>query len=195
MNRNGVNIYNYPKDVITQINDEDIQEYIDVAKKINRLDKIKLVCIQHEFGIFGGEYGSYLMAFLEVIKKPVIITFHSVLPNPDENLKRVVQTLAKKSECLIIMAEKGREILRKEYDIKTDIEVVPHGIPTIPFVKSTKEKTKMGYEDRIILSSFGMINPGKGYFEEKYFGPPTSYITLIIDQKISCTIHEINKQQ
>ena len=163
MNKNGVNIYNYPEDVIAQINDEDIQEYIDVAKKINRIDKIKLVCIQHEFGIFGGEYGSYLIAFLEIIKKPVIITFHSMLPNPNDNLKRVVQTLAKKCECLIVMAEKGREILREEYGIKTDIEVIPHGIPTIPFVASIKEKTKMGYQDRIILSSFGMINPGKGY--------------------------------
>jgi glycosyltransferase involved in cell wall biosynthesis len=163
MNKNGVNIYNYPEDVIAQINDEDIQEYIDVAKKINRINKIKLVCIQHEFGIFGGEYGSYLIAFLEIINKPAIITFHSVLPHPDDNLKRVVRTLSMKSECLVVMAEKGKDILRRQYGINTEIVVIPHGIPTIPFISSIREKVRMGFQDKIILSSFGMINRGKGY--------------------------------
>jgi len=163
MNKDATNIYNYPEEVMFQINDSDIQEYIDTAKSINKNDNIKLVNIQHEFGIFGGEYGSYLMAFLEVIKKPVVITFHSVLPDPNDKLKKVVQTLADKSDCLIVMAKAGEDILRKEYGIRTDIRVIPHGIPTVQFVPSIKEKKKLGYNKKIVLSSFGMINSGKGY--------------------------------
>ncbi len=163
MNKDLSNMYNYPEDVIFQIPDVDIQEYIDAAKKINGMDNIKLINIQHEFGIFGGEYGSYLIAFLEIINKPVILTFHSVLPEPDDKLKRIVQALAKKSECIIVMAKIAADILRKEYGVTTDIQFVPHGIPTVLFNSSIKEKTKMGYKKRIVLLSFGMMNPGKSY--------------------------------
>ncbi|MBU0628908.1 MAG: glycosyltransferase, partial [Nanoarchaeota archaeon] len=163
MNKDSTNIYNYPEDVLFQINDSDIQEYIDTAKNINRINRIKLINIQHEFGIFGGEYGSYLIAFLEVIEKPVVITFHSVLPSPDDKLKRVVQALADKSKCIIVMAKIGEDILRNDYGIKTDIKVIPHGIPKVSFVNSKKEKAKLGYSGKIMLSSFGMVNSGKGY--------------------------------
>ncbi len=163
MNNNGTNIYNYSDDVIYEISDTDIAEYINTAKEINKKDSIKLVCIQHEFGIFGGEYGSYLIAFLEVINKPVVITFHSVLPKPDEKLKRVVRAIAEKSHHIVVMTEKAISILRKDYDIKTDIRLVPHGIPSIDFETSEREKAKLGYKDRILLSSFGMMSSGKGY--------------------------------
>jgi len=158
------NIYNYPEEVIFQINDLEIQEYIDIAKKINESDSIRLVNIQHEFGIFGGEYGNYLVPFLETLTKPVVTTFHTVLPKPDEKRKRIVQLIAEKSSCLVVMANKAVEILRDDYGLrKTDITVIPHGVHTVPFILSIKEKTKMGYEDRTIISSFGMMNPDKGY--------------------------------
>ncbi|MBN2422880.1 glycosyltransferase [Candidatus Woesearchaeota archaeon] len=163
MNNDVTNIYNYPKNVILQINDTDIQEYIDMAKTINKTNNIKLVNIQHEFGIFGGEYGNYLVPFLELLKKPVVITFHSVLPNPNKKLKKIVQCIADKTTCFIVMTNKAIDILRNDYEINTDIIVIPHGIPTVQFQQSIKEKTRLGYKDRIILSSFGMINPGKGY--------------------------------
>ena len=163
MNRSGISIYNYPKNVIFQIDDTNIQEYIDISKEINKIDAIKLVNIQHEFGIFGGEYGSYLISFLEILNKPTVVTFHSVLPNPNDGLKKVVQAIAKKVACIIVMTDKGVEILREDYNITTDIVVVPHGIPTVIFDKNIKEKSKIGFEDKIILSSFGLINSGKGY--------------------------------
>ena len=163
MNRNGVNIYNYPKEVMFEINDANIEDYTNTAKKINRLRRVKLIHIQHEFGIFGGEYGNYLLEFLNKIKKPVIITFHSVLPNPDDERRKLVKQISKKVRCIIVMTEKAVEILRKEYDVHTDIEIVPHGIPHTAFNSNIKEKTKMGYKDRTILSSFGLISSGKGY--------------------------------
>jgi glycosyltransferase involved in cell wall biosynthesis len=163
INNTDTNIYNYPEDVIYQISDTDISEYIDVAKRINKSNAIKLVSIQHEFGIFGGEYGSYLIAFLEILEKPAVITFHSVLPNPDEKLKRVVQTIAEKSQSIVVMTEKGIDILKEDYEIRSDIQLIHHGIPSIPFEPSSKEKAKLGYKNKILLSSFGMLNSGKGY--------------------------------
>lgn len=163
MNRNGVNIYNYPKKVIYQVNDADIDQYIETAKKINENDTIKLVNIQHEFGIFGGEFGSYLIAFLEILKKPCVITLHSILPEPEESMKKVVQSMAEKCNAFIVMANKGKELLRNVYGVKNDIYVIPHGIPTVSFENSKIEKKRIGYEDKIILTSFGMVGPGKGY--------------------------------
>ncbi|NVM01573.1 MAG: glycosyltransferase [Candidatus Helarchaeota archaeon] len=163
LNDIGTNFYNYPEDVIFEINDNDISSYIDIAKKINAIDAIKLINVQHEFGIFGGKYGEFLIKFLENVKKPVVITLHSTIPNPGNKLKKVVRSLAEKSSCLVVMAKKGMDILREDYEIETDIIVIPHGTPTVPFNLSLKEKKAMGFGDKIILSSFGLMNPGKGY--------------------------------
>ncbi len=163
INKNGSNIYNYPKKVIFQISDNDIKDYIEMAKKINMSKDIKLVCIQHEFGIFGGEYGDYLLTFLEIIEKPVIITFHSIVPNPNERLKKVVGAIAEKVRLIVVMTKKGIGILRKDYNLQTPIKIIPHGIPNVSFEEQIKEKKNMGFGDRIILSSFGLMNRGKGY--------------------------------
>ena len=163
MNNNGVNIYNYPKKVIRQISDTDMNDYIEIAKEVNSSEKIKLVNIQHEFGIFGGEWGDYLLAFLEIVEKPVVITFHSILPNPNEKLKRVVKAISERVKCIIVMTEKAIEILREVYEVNTEIQVIPHGIPVTTFENQEHEKNNLGYKDKIILSSFGMINSGKGY--------------------------------
>ncbi|MFH1052911.1 MAG: glycosyltransferase [Candidatus Woesearchaeota archaeon] len=163
LNDDSTNIYNYPGKVALQIEDTNIHDYIDVAKKINEMDDIKLVSIQHEFGIFGGEYGSYLIAFLELIKKPVVITFHSVLPDPNDRIKKVVKAMDDRADCFVVMTKKAVEILREDYGVKSDITIIPHGIPSINFQKSLKTKTKLGYKDKILLTSFGMLNKGKGY--------------------------------
>jgi glycosyltransferase involved in cell wall biosynthesis len=163
MNKNTINIYNYPDDVIFQIDDENVQEYIDVAKKINETKAIKLVNIQHEFGIFGGKYGKYLIYFVEMLKKPLIVTFHSVLPNPDNERKKVVQSIAKKALCLIVTNKLAVEILRNDYGLDTDIVVIPHGVHPVEFKTRTKEKIRMGYKNKIILLSFGLMIKDKGY--------------------------------
>jgi len=163
MNDNGSNIYNYPKNVIHQINDRDVNEYVKAARIVNRMDHIKIINIQHEFGIFGEDYGINLLAFLKELNKPVVITFHSILPEPEDELKKVVQELAENSDAFIVMAETGREILRNDYEIQNDIFFIPHGIPFIPLENSAHEKKNLGYKNKIILSSFGMMSRGKGY--------------------------------
>jgi len=163
MNNNGMNIYNYPKHVRYQISDNDIDDYIEIAKRVNDDDSIKLVCVQHEFGIFGGSWGDNLLAFLELIDKPVVITFHSVLPNPDDRLKHVVQAIARRVDEIIVMTPKAVEILETTYGVEKPITIIPHGIPTVTFEAQDKEKKRLGFDNKTIISSFGMMSPGKGY--------------------------------
>ncbi|RLI98430.1 MAG: mannosyltransferase [Candidatus Aenigmatarchaeota archaeon] len=164
MNKNETNIYNYHKDVIFQIDDSDLEKYIKTAKKINKSKTIKLVNVQHEFGIFGGdEYGCNIIPFLEVINKPVIVTFHSVLPEPNERLRRVVKFISEKASCIVVMNHTAVRILRRDYGLKCDIEVIPHGIPGVKFSHSKTEKRKLGLSGRTVMTSFGLMSKGKGY--------------------------------
>lgn len=164
INDNCTNLYNYDKKkVIMQLNEDDIADYIRIAKRINNSKKIKIVSIQHEFGLFGGEEGSYLIPFLETLKKPVIVTFHSVVPNPNEVRKKVVRFIVENSSAVIVMAHKAVEILRDDYELKTDnIHVVYHGIPAVPFQPTELAKNKLGLKGKKVLSTFGLINRGKG---------------------------------
>jgi len=163
INDNGSSIYNYEKDVINQLNESDMEHYIDKAKEINQNQNIKLVCIQHEFGLFGGEYGDYLIPFLETLTKPVIVNFHSVLPDPDEHRKKVVRAIAKRCSNILVMIETGKKILHEQYGIeKSKIKVIPHGVPTIEKVETEIIKEELGLKDKIVLSTFGLLSRGKG---------------------------------
>lgn len=162
MNNEDSRKFEYPKEVLFRINDSETQEYVDVARKINEMDEIKVVNVQHEFKIFGFDYGENLLPFLETLKKPSFITFHTVLPAPSEKRKEIIRSIAENSTCLIVVNNIAVEILRNDYGLKkTNIEVVPHGIHEVSFEPSIVSKKKLGYEDRILLSSFGFLRSGK----------------------------------
>ena len=156
-------IYNYDSRVVMEMNKDYLEDYINIAKKINRSDKIKLVCIQHEFGIFGGEYGSYIIPFLETIEKPVVVTFHSVLPQPNNLRKNVVKFICDKCAATIVMAESAIDILHNDYGVtKSKIHVIRHGIPDTPLKDSEPFKKKLRLDNKIVLSTFGLLSRGKG---------------------------------
>ena len=152
----------YSSRVVFEIDQDKAEDYKIAAKKINADPKIKLVSIQHEFGIFGGAYGEYLLQFLDTIKKPVVITFHSVIPNPDEYRKKLVKLIFKKANAVIVMANEAVNIFKEDYGLNTSkIFFVPHGVPQVPlYHKRAKEKTNL--HNRIVLSTFGLLNKGKG---------------------------------
>lgn len=163
MNDNGAKFYSYNNKVSLQINENDILDYLGAAKKINEREDIKIVSIQHEFGIFGGKDGEYLLLFLNEVKKPVVVTLHTVIPNPDESKKSIIRSIAKKSSAIVVMANNAKDILKKHYGVHEQDKIfhVPHGVPQIPF--SFKEgKEKMDLKNRIVLSTFGLLNRGKG---------------------------------
>lgn len=180
---NGID-FDYSDDVIMQIDELDVQNYVKIARKINKDDTIKLINIQHEFGIYGGKYLNYLSAFLENITKPVVMTLHSVVPNPPENIKSILSYLAKKAACLVVMAKKAVDILHDDYGVdRNKVKVIPHGIHEVSYEKSSiaKEKfdqdylkrdgenylkkysEKFSYSDKLILSSFGLISGSKDF--------------------------------
>lgn len=156
-------IHNYNRKVIMQIDKEDINHYIDIAKRINERDDIKIVSIQHEFGIFGGDYGCYLVPFLEALEKPVVMTFHSVLPNPEDERKKLVQAIVERSSAIIVMAEVAVKILNEDYGIpKSKLFVVHHGIPSATFKKPEVMKEKLNLSGKKVISTFGLLSRGKG---------------------------------
>ncbi len=163
INDDSTAIYNYPKKVFFDISRNDIEDYMKLAEKINNDDRIKVISIQHEFGIFGGKYGNHIIPFLEKVKKPVVVTFHSVLPNPDKYHKKVVKFIMEKSSAVVVMAKKAVDILEKEYGgDRNNIYYIPHGTPQVPFHNPGKEKEKLGIEENTIITTFGLLSRGKG---------------------------------
>lgn len=163
INSNGTSIYNYPRKVAMQINETEIEDYINRANEINKSSDIKLVNIQHEYGLFGGEQGEFLIPFIELLQKPVIITFHTVLKHPDEKMKKVARIISEKASGVVVMNKIAKEILHENYGIKKNkINVIPHGVFHVPFPSKKKAKKKLHLSDNFILSTFGMISQDKG---------------------------------
>src|SRR5204863_2966581 len=109
-----------------------------------------IICLQHEFGIFGGAAGSHVLALLHELKRPVVTTLHTVLREPNSEQRRVMQELIARSTRLVVMAERGRQILQEVYKASAaKIDVIPHGIPDIPFVDPNYYKDQFGVEGRV----------------------------------------------
>ena len=163
INSNGTSIYNYPRKVIMQINETEMEDYIKRAHEINRRPEIKMVNIQHEYGLFGGEQGEYLMAFLELLKKPYVITMHTVLPRPDEKMRNVAHIISEKAAGVTVMNKTAKELLHKVYGIKNNkIHVIPHGVFHVPFPSKENAKKKLNVQGRLIVTTLRMIRQDNG---------------------------------
>jgi glycosyltransferase involved in cell wall biosynthesis len=144
------------------IDSENILDYAIAAEEINKDSSVKLVHIQHEFGLFGGKLGNYLLNFLTNIEKPIVINFHSVMPNPNKELMAYVSILISYCTTVIVMTEASKKILIKHYNMdKNTIEYVPHGIHIVSYEAPKKIKKVFNLEDRIVLSTFGLLGSGK----------------------------------
>jgi glycosyltransferase involved in cell wall biosynthesis len=144
------------------LNTKNRDEYKKVALEINKDDAVKLIHIQHEFGLFGGEYGNFLIDFLNASKKAITFTFHSVIPNPNEELRSFVKLLASYSDSFFVMTNQSKKILVEDYGInKENIVCVHHGTHIVEYENTSKAKQKFNFEDRIILSTFGLLGEGK----------------------------------
>ncbi len=163
VNIDDISRYRYQKKVVFQIDQFSEKEYIRTAEAINVMADVKLVNIQHEFGIFGGKYGAYIVSFLDALEKPSIVTFHSVLPSPDGELYGMVRSIAEKASGLTTMTNLSMEILTSQYGIAEEkVSVIPHGIHSISYSSSAKFKLALGLSKRTCLLTFGFLNRGKG---------------------------------
>ncbi len=154
--------YDYPKAVRLQFQEKDLRSYRRTADILN-FKNADVLCVQHEFGIYGGPAGSYLISLLKEVRMPIVTTLHTILESPTQEQDAVMQSLTRLSDRLVVMSQKGREILHAVYGVaESKIDVIAHGIPDVDFQPASVYKEQLGIKDRKVLLTFGLIGPGKG---------------------------------
>jgi glycosyltransferase involved in cell wall biosynthesis len=154
--------YHYPDVVRFEIEEQDVASYRRAADFLNSSD-VDAVSLQHEFGIFGGPAGSHLLALLRGLTAPVVTTLHTVLRAPNADQRRVMQELVARSTRLVVMTERGQAILQEVYQVPpAKIDLIPHGIPDVPFFAPDHYKDQFGVTGRKVILTFGLLSPNKG---------------------------------
>ena len=154
--------YAYPDRVRYELQENELDSYRRTADLLN-FNNAEILSVQHEFGIYGGPAGSHLLALLKEVRMPVVTTLHTILQNPDPAQRKVMDGLVRLSDRLVVMAQKGVDILREVYDVPAaKIDLIWHGIPDLPFINSSQPKVQFGVEGKEVLLTFGLIGPGKG---------------------------------
>ena len=156
------NCYSYPDEVKKIIQEDNLPDYIDAAKFINYSDA-KVCVLEHEFGIFGGTEGAYILPLLHHLEIPVIVTFHTVLKNPSSTQKTVVQEIGKEVARIVVMSKRAVNFLINIYNIpKEKIVIIEHGVPEYVHITREKAKEKHGLSNLKILFTFGLLSRNKG---------------------------------
>jgi glycosyltransferase involved in cell wall biosynthesis len=154
--------YAYPDKVRFEINQNKLADYGIAAQFLN-ISHTDIVCLQHEFGIFGGPAGSHLLKLLSDLHMPVVTTLHTVLKDPSPEYRSVMNKLEELSDKLVVMSRKAEEFLQEIYGIPRDkVAFIHHGIPDMPFIDSSFHKDKFGVEGKKVLLTFGLLSPNKG---------------------------------
>jgi glycosyltransferase involved in cell wall biosynthesis len=154
--------YDYPSSVALQIKDGNIEDYLRAADFLNA-GRFDAVCLQHEFGIFGGEAGAHILVLLSRLTMPVVTTLHTVLAKPTAAQRAVMERIVEISSKVIVMARKGRELLHSVYQVPDDkIELIAHGIPDVAFAEPDAAKAKLGFGGKSVILTFGLLSPNKG---------------------------------
>jgi glycosyltransferase involved in cell wall biosynthesis len=154
--------YDYPSKVKFKIEQQKEESYAEAAEKINS-SGFDLLMVEHEYGIFGGEWGKYLLTLTKNLKIPYFVTLHTVLPHPSKQQREIIRSLAEKGRKIITMAGNTVNILENNYQIdRSKIEMVHHGVPEYPAAERDTLKKELGLTGRFIISTFGLISPGKG---------------------------------
>jgi len=155
--------YVYPTRVRFQVFQDDLLSYQAAAGFINS-SNVDLVCLQHEYGIFGGYAGSYVLQLLQQLAMPVVTTLHTVLREPDLNQRVVMQQIAARSDRLIVMSAFSSHVLQDVFGVPSEkIDLIPHGIPDLPFVEPDVYKDSLSIGGKAVLLTFGLLSPNKGF--------------------------------
>ncbi len=154
--------YDYPSRVRWSVSQDDERSYKEAADFLN-FNNIDMVCLQHEYGIFGGPAGSHILHLLRRLKMPVVTTLHTVLREPDPNQLMVMEEIAELSDRLIVMSQLSSQFLQEIFKVPgSKIDMVPHGVPDLPFLDPNFYKDRFGVEGKAVLLTFGLLSPNKG---------------------------------
>ena len=152
----------YPPEVTARLVQDDRSSYADVAAIVNA-HPCEVFNVQHEYGLFGGTDGEWFLDTLEGITKPVAVTLHTVLPEPNENHLRVAQEICRLATAVIVLSQTGKDILVNRYGVDPEkVRVIHHGVPDVPFRSTDTAKAGFGVGQRMVISTFGLISKGKG---------------------------------
>ena len=156
------NQFEYDPDVHYILTVSVVEEYRLLAEKINDRDDIGMVCIEHEFGLFDGDYGNYLLSFLLAINKSIATVFHTVLPGPNDKLKKIVQAIIDLSNKVVVLTKTSKEILIRDYYCpESKLMIIPHGTHMVLWDQKEKLKKEYNYTNKVVLSTFGLISENK----------------------------------
>jgi glycosyltransferase involved in cell wall biosynthesis len=153
----------YESPVTMTMDGHNLDSCIEAAGIINQDTSIELICIEHEFGLYGGELGEYLLGFLALLEKPFIIRFHTVLPVPDIKRLKIVQTIGLLADKIIVMTKNSARLLEEDYQIGAGkILIIPHGTHAKNNADVLGLKVKHNLKDKLVLTTFGLLSPNKG---------------------------------
>ncbi len=162
VNEPGGDLRRYPARVYARFDERDRQAYSEIAARIDA-HPATILNIQHEYGLFGGERGEWLVDLVRQVAKPTVITMHTVLPEPDAVMLRVARSLCDFASAVVSLSDTGRDLLERVYGVNpVKLHVIPHGVPDVPFRETAAAKASFGIGQRTVISTFGLINRGKG---------------------------------
>jgi len=154
--------YTYPPRVRFELSEANLASYRQAADFLN-FSNIDLVCLQHEYGIFGGPAGSHILELLRRLQMPFTTTLHTVLREPNPDQRTVMEEIATLSDRLIVMSQQSSDILQEVFQVPAKkIDLIPHGIPDLPFTDPSFYKDGFGTEGKEVLLTFGLLSPNKG---------------------------------
>ena len=154
--------YEYPERVRLELEQEDSASYERAAEFLN-FNGNDLVCVQHEYGIYGGIAGSHILTLLRKLKMPVVTTLHTVLREPDSDQRTVLEEIARLSDRVVVMSDQAAQFLRQVYEVPSNkIDIIPHGVPDFQFMDPNYFKDRFGTEGKSVLLTFGLLSPNKG---------------------------------
>jgi glycosyltransferase involved in cell wall biosynthesis len=154
--------YRYSEKVRFEINQNKLTDYC-VASQFLNISQTDIVCVQHEYGLFGGPAGSHLLKLLGDLRMPVVTTLHTILKDPSPKYRDVMCRLSDLSDKLVVMSRKASHFLKEIYAVPEEkIAFIHHGIPDTPFIDSSFYKDKFGVEGKKVLLTFGLLSPNKG---------------------------------
>jgi len=154
--------YDYPDRVRFELSEDNLASYRQAADFLN-FSNVDLVCLQHEYGIFGGRAGGHILELLRRLRMPFVTTLHTVLREPTPDQRAVMEEIAALSDRLIVMSQQSVEILQEVFQVPAEkIDLIPHGIPDLPFTDPSFYKDAFGTEGKEVLLTFGLLSPNKG---------------------------------